>query len=285
MSQLRNKENFFEIIHRLVNFNKISHAYLIEVDDYEEDFKYILGFVKLMLCNNDNKCIDNINCSKCNICRLIDSGNYVDLKIIEPEGQFIKKKQLLDLQDEYNNKSLLDNKRIYIIKEVDKLNPSSANTILKFLEEPEEDIIAILVTKNKYQVLDTILSRCQTLSLQDGNFNVEISGNLVVFLKYVFNKDELFIKYNDIYINILPDKAVAREILEQLEKVFITYLNYCSNSIEFNCSADIIELLNCFDINCITNYISIIEEEIRKLEYNVNYKLWLDGLFARLIGV
>ena len=34
----------------------------------------------------------------------------------------------------------------------------------------------------------------------------------------------------------------------------------------------------------ITNLISIIESEIKKLEYNINYKLWLDSLFAKMIG-
>ena len=42
---------------------------------------------------------------------------------------------------------------------------SSANTILKFLEEPAPNIVAILLTKNIYQVLETIVSRCQIISL------------------------------------------------------------------------------------------------------------------------
>ena len=52
-------------------------------------------------------------------------------------------------------------------KEADKLNMSSANTILKFLEEPEDDIVAILVANNRYAVIETILSRCQVLSLKN----------------------------------------------------------------------------------------------------------------------
>ena len=52
---------------------------------------------------------------------------------------------------------------LFIIYNAEKLNTSSANTILKFLEEPEENIIAVLTTDNRYQVLDTILSRCQNL--------------------------------------------------------------------------------------------------------------------------
>ena len=34
----------------------------------------------------------------------------------------------------------------------------------------------------------------------------------------------------------------------------------------------------------IIKYISIIEEEIPKLEFNVNFKLWLDSFFSKLVG-
>ena len=163
---MESKTQFYNIIDRLIEKNRVSHAYLCEVDNYDDDFQCILDFIKLILCQKDNKSSKCLNCSKCNICHLVDTNNYVDLKIIEPDGTIIKKKQMIELQDEFNNKSLLDNKRIYVIKEADKLNASSANTILKFLEEPEDDIIAILIANNRYSVIETILSRCQVLSLK-----------------------------------------------------------------------------------------------------------------------
>ena len=60
---------------------------------------------------------------------------------------------------------------IYIIKNCEKLNSSSANCILKFLEEPEDDIIAILLTDNINMVLPTIKSRCQILNFKNNNSN------------------------------------------------------------------------------------------------------------------
>ncbi len=54
------------------------------------------------------------------------------------------------------------------------MNLSAANSILKFLEEPEEGIIAILITNNRYELLDTIRSRCQIITLNNRNGN-EIS--------------------------------------------------------------------------------------------------------------
>ncbi len=278
------KKRYYSLIKNIVDFNKISHAYMIEIDDYEKDFHCVLDFVKLILCQKRDKKINVGNCIDCNICSQIDSNTYVDLKIVEPDGNLIKKKQLTALQEEFRNKSLLDNKKIYIIKEADKLNDSSANTILKFLEEPEDDIIAILVTINRYKVIETILSRCQILSLKDNSGVIEISDNIIDFISFIIRRNDLFINYNTIYNDILPDKMIAKEILNEVEIVFINYLNYVSNNNEFSCNEEIVKILSKIDTDKITSYIAIIEEEVQKLDYNVNYKLWLDCLFAKLIG-
>lgn len=276
------KTQFYSIIDRLNKFNKISHAYLIEVDNYEEDYQCVIDFVKLILCRKDNKSSKCLNCSECNTCKMIDTGNYLDLKIIEPDGSQIKKKQMTELQEEFNNKSLLDNKRIYIIKEADKLNIASANTILKFLEEPEDDIVAILLASNRYAVIETILSRCQVLSLKK-DVQVEIEDEVIDLLDYIVGRSKLFINYQDIVTNIIPDKVIAKERLVKVEELLINYLKYLSSN-EFSCREEVIRILKDVKSVQIANFISIIEGEISKLEYNVNYKLWLDSLFSKLIG-
>ena len=278
-----NKKQFFEIAQKLVNFNKISHAYLIEIGDYDQDIPYVLDFIKMILCPN-KKFSFNSNCSECNICELIQSGNYPDLMIVEPDGQWIKKNQLLALQSEYQNKSLLGNKRIYIIKNADRFNASSANTILKFLEEPEDDIIAILLTTNRYHVIETILSRCQILTLANTeDVDFEIDDNLFQLMKFIVQKDQLFICYNEIVENILPDKGVAKEKFSQVSSILLSYLDFLSGKVDFF-GEQLLSILSNLDMDKILDIVALIEEEVRKLEYNVNYKLWLDALFAKLIG-
>lgn len=269
------KKRFYEVINNIVKFEKISHAYLIEVDNYDQDFNCILDFVKLILCSKNS--IDNIS-------ELVDKGNYPDLKIIEPDGNVIKKRQLIQLQEEFKNKSFLNNRMIYVLKEADKLNDSSGNTILKFLEEPEDDIIAILVTTNRYKVIETILSRCQVLSLKDNDIPLDISDTIISLIDFIIKKDDLFINYQYIIDDILPEKNVAKKVLGEVEVVFINYLNYLSNMDNYKINQELIKLFKNVSIEQIINFIAIIEEEIQKLEFNINYKLWLDGLFARLIG-
>ena len=269
------KKNYIDYINKIIKNNKVSHAYLIELNDYEADMKYIFDFIKMIICNIEYSELDKEN----NIIRLIDDNNYPDIKIIEPEGATIKKGQMIDLQRDYSNKSLLDGKRIYVVKEADKLNPASANTILKFLEEPEEDIIAILLTQNRYKILETILSRCQILTIKENSMPI-IEDDLYDLLKCVINPNDFYIKYSTIVNDIIQDKDIAKEKLEKIENIIILYLENKYNNKEID--EKLIKLFKDIDSNKLLNLLKIIEDEIKRLEFNVNYKLWLDALFSRL---
>ena len=269
------KKNYIDYINKIIENNKVSHAYLIELNDYEEDMKYIYDFIKMILCNISYSDLDKEN----NIIKLIDDNNYPDIKIIEPEGSTIKKSQMIDLQKDYSNKSLLDGKRIYVVKEADKLNPASANTILKFLEEPEEDIIAILLTTNRYKILETILSRCQILTIKENSMPI-IDDDIYDLLNCVINPSEFYIKYSSIVNDIIPDKDIVKHKLSEIENIIVLYLEGKYNNKEID--EKLVKLFKDIDNKKLLNSLSIIEEEVKKLEFNVNYKLWLDSLFSKL---
>ena len=270
------KKNYIDYINKIIENNKVSHAYLIEINDYDTDKEYIFSFIKMILCNISYEKLAKENN---NIINLIDNNDYPDIKVIEPEGSTIKKSQMIDLQKDYSNKSLLDGKRIYVVKEADKLNPASANTILKFLEEPEEDIIAILLTTNRYKIIETILSRCQILTLKENSIPV-IEDDVFDLLKCVVYPGDFFIKYNGIITDVIPDKDIARDKLSEIEDIIISYLDKKYESIEID--EKLVKLFKDIDDKKLLNSLSIIEEEIKKLEFNVNYKLWLDSLFSKL---
>ena len=273
------KRKFIDYIDKIIDKGRISHAYLFEGDNYEEDLNYIYSFIKMILC----KCsYDELKNSDNKIINLIDSNNYPDLFVIRPDGSSIKKGQLIDLQKEYSNKSLLDNKRIYIIEECEKMNQSSANTILKFLEEPEDDVVAILIADNRYHVIDTIISRCQIISLKENFVCSDYSDEFIDLFECILKPKDFYIKYNNFIKNIIPEKSILIEYLNTISDIFISYLNYKHGVID-SFSEDLKIILDKYDDNYLINIISVIEDEIQKLNFNVNYKLWLDAFFAKLI--
>lgn len=267
------------ILEHIIINNKLPHAILIEVDDCNEGLKTVKEIVKLILCKNKDKSLSNNNCNKCNICNLIDIDNYPDLKIISSDGNWIKKQQLIDLQNDFNNKSMLDNKRIYIINEAEKLNASSSNSLLKFLEEPEDDIVAILITTNRYLLLDTIISRCQIFNLKNSDYNLDVESYdmTINILDYFIKKRNFFLDYKYLNEEVFIEKNNTKKLLSEIEKCFLSYLVGLSND-------EITKKIDLLKIEDIILYVKIIEMEKQKLEYNINFKMWLDSFYSRIIG-
>jgi DNA polymerase III subunit delta' len=101
-------------------------------------------------------------CRRCSSCRKILEGAHADVRHFEPEGQFIKIDQMRDLSREVFFRPFEGRMRVFIIDEAEKMNPESANCILKTLEEPPLSSLLILVSNHPNELLATIRSRCQT---------------------------------------------------------------------------------------------------------------------------
>ena len=154
--------------------NKLAHAYLLETNNVEYATNDIKELIKIINCNDEYK----ENCTNCNLCNLINKDNLPSLKIIEPDGTSIKKTQVENLKLNFGTKPIYSKYNVYIIKNAEKLNLSSANSMLKFIEEPTEGIIGFFITSNKDVMIDTIKSRCQSLVLNYDNDNLKSSLNI-----------------------------------------------------------------------------------------------------------
>lgn len=130
--------------------NKLSHAYLFEGDDGQTMQQVAIDFTKLILCDQDNQCQLKV-----------ETFNHPDFMYISSEENTIKKDQIEQLLHHMNQLPIEGDYKVYIIESFEKLTIQGENSILKFLEEPPENTIAILLTTKPEQILDTIHSRCQ----------------------------------------------------------------------------------------------------------------------------
>ena len=241
-----------------------------------------ISFAKLLICTSHHENLEQ--CSLCNICHQIDAGTYANFKLIEPDGLWIKKEQLLDLQVSYNTKSIDNNYRVYIINGADKLNKFAANAMLKFLEEPDDDIIAILLAPSRHQVLKTIISRCQIYSLVPSQTDLDISPDIrsavVSFCYMIETKGPKTIAFqSQIWDNILNSKENMALVLEWLAHFYEEVLNYKLhlNFIE--------KVSNKNNIEEILNKLSYLYSLPKKMKYNVNQNLLLDQIVIKLSEV
>jgi DNA polymerase III subunit delta' len=144
--------------------NRVAHAYLLEGIRGTGKREIALLLTKALYCES---LIDGYKpCESCNNCRRINNGNHPDVHKVEPDGLSIKKAQIQNLQEEFSKKGVESSKKVYMIFDADKMSGGASNSLLKFLEEPNAETVAFLLTEQPQRILPTILSRCQTLTFQ-----------------------------------------------------------------------------------------------------------------------
>ena len=259
----------------LINLNK--HAYLLSVDDYFS-IDNIYNIVKS--CANS----DLTNSNREIICKLIDNKTFPDLKIIVPDGKTIKKEQIKNLISDFENKSLYNWKKIYVIEYAENLNQSSANSLLKFLEEPEEDIVAILLTKDITSVISTIVSRCEIVNLNHyniKNFDEELVKNVISFtLRIEKNKDKAISYENELYLYKSDELKDFFEVLFFIYYDIINYHFYGKNCIFPQFKSEIKKLDELTELCDIIRKSKKIAEIKRLFDLNVNPRVCLDIFFV-----
>ncbi len=89
---------------------------------------------------------------------------------VNPESGKLKQELAVDdvrrVNEFFARTAALDGWRIVIVDAVDDLNASSANALLKILEEPPVRAIFLLVCHTPGRALKTIRSRCRVLALR-----------------------------------------------------------------------------------------------------------------------
>ena len=263
---------FYNQITKALNKGFLSHAYLVETNNNSIDVvkKYILFLVKKIY--EDSYRNSNVTIPLDKLFHLIENKEFPDYIEINPINNQIKKEQLLFIKDEFSSKSLYNTRKVYVVYECDKMNISASNTILKFLEEPSEGVVAIFVTNNQYNVLDTIKSRCQIMSLKyEETTDNYFSDELLEFIDDINKRKnyDLLLKFNYYYNNFFKDKVNAIAFIKDLLRYYEVMLNKNDNN----------------NLEEIVLVVSIFEDALNKLKYNVNMKLWIDNLLISLMEV
>lgn len=136
--------------------NKLSHAYLFHGAAGTGKMEMAKQFAKAIFCASP---LHGKACQQCSECRKTDNGNQINLHFIEPDGQSIKIDQIRQLQRDLSYRNETKQRDVYIIQSAEKMTIQAANSLLKFLEEPSSEIVAILITNNIQAILPTIRSR------------------------------------------------------------------------------------------------------------------------------
>jgi DNA polymerase-3 subunit delta' len=196
------QENVARILTNSISMNRVSHAYIFEGAKGTRKEGVAMLFAKTLLCTQR----EGIEpCNVCHNCKRIDNLTHPNLFMINPVGKVIKKEVVTSLIQEFSKASVENGPRIYIVVDADRFNQSSANTLLKTMEEPGQEIYQILITENLNNLLSTIISRAETLHFRPINRKL---------LKKHLEEQEV----NETYANIISQYTADIKTAETLAK-------------------------------------------------------------------
>ena len=259
---------------------RLAHAYLIETNNPSKLIDDLKEVIKVINCPEDYQ----EYCQNCNLCNLINKNNLPSLITIEPDATSIKKAQIEELKRAFETKPIYTKYNTYIIKNAEKLNGSSANAMLKFVEEPTDGIIGFFITDNKDVIIPTIKSRCQSLVVNYESDNILDKLNLTE--EELDNYKELIKEFiakinSTTYINnktLILSKITERSSLDKMFKIlFEIYYQYFLKNLNKPFNEELTKIIEIQENNQeIITKMNIITKFLQDLSYNVNMELLLD---------
>ena len=233
------KSKEFDIILNEFNNKNNSHSYIFYTNDFFSCKKDVYELIKQLFGVDKVSNIEN------------------DFKVIEKsDKKIIAKEEVADIKDSLINTSYINKYRVFLIEEAHKLTTSSANVILKFLEEPMDGVITLFITDSLDSVIGTIKSRCQIINTIYEINDVDDYKDIEKFDNLLFN--------NDKYISLFNIKDSFKD-LERFEiiEIFRKLINYYSNN------------------NKEVNKIKVLNQGINMLSGNVNVDYVLDYVIIK----
>ena len=162
-----------DILQRALNLQQqqhLPHAVLIDTSSEQNVSGFARYLSMLLLCDNP---AELSVCGVCKACRMMLADTYADFNLVTFELNAKTKKLNKNINIEQIRKLIhevyltpqYDRMKIAVIYPAEAMNKSSANALLKTLEEPASRILIILLTHNPGRIPVTLRSRCQSWSI------------------------------------------------------------------------------------------------------------------------
>ena len=197
MKLAESQSKLFEEFSQIIRENRLSHAYLFSGDFGSLDMAIWLAQSRFCVTPENS-----LPCGHCRPCRLIAQGDFSDVKLVEPQGQIIKTDTIRQLAREFSQSSFEGQAQVFIIRDADKMHVNAANSLLKFIEEPQSQIYIFLLTADDSRMLPTIKSRAQLFYFPKNR----------VYLEELLQKEGLLLTQAKVLADFAKDDVQALDL-------------------------------------------------------------------------
>ena len=159
------------VVHRSLAAGRLSHAYVLSGPSNVGKMTLATDMALAVNCLEDTK-----PCGRCSQCDRMIRGLHSDVRTVgvrtgeSDDGRrnrvAIGIEQVREVQREASLKPYEGNYRVFIFDSAEEMSEEAANSLLKTLEEPPNQVIILLLTIDHRLLLPTIISRCQLLELR-----------------------------------------------------------------------------------------------------------------------
>jgi DNA polymerase-3 subunit delta' len=167
-----NQDHAVMLFRAAARSGKVGHAYLLVGPAGVGRRAVAVAFAQLLNCARP----DGDACGECASCRKIASGSHPDVRILdvargqyleapgkEHRGKEIPVDQIRALRREAAFPPYEGTWKVFVIGDAERMNPSSANSLLKILEEPPARVVFLLIAESSVALPPTVVSRCQLI--------------------------------------------------------------------------------------------------------------------------
>ena len=153
-----------EHIKKSLHTGKISHAYIFYGEKGSGKKTLADLFARALQCEAEG----DKPCNQCISCKQALNRNQPDIIYVQHEkpGNISVDEIRKQVNNDIAIKPYSSERKIYIIDEAEKMNVQAQNALLKTLEEPPAYATIMLLTTNLEAMLQTIRSRCVTLTMK-----------------------------------------------------------------------------------------------------------------------
>ena len=186
-------ENYFRSLNNLLTFKNLPQSIIFSGQSSLGKKTFLLHFFAFHLLDSREKevYLRNFTVKDQEILKKILNNEFANFRIVEKKekNSSIQIDQIRELAIFCSYEASFSSPRFILISNIEDLNSSATNSLLKLLEEPPKNTYFFLIRNSHAKIYETILSRCHKVNIK---MNKKISDELLTKLLSDFNLSSFY---------------------------------------------------------------------------------------------